>query len=147
MYHYNEKIRKSFLLDYVFCILPLVSITTILNDHIQYIQFVYMFLVLLFYKYVTRKSLSFTFDLKKPNPKEHSIDLDEKIVKLSVKTCRLWLYLLTCVSILGVDFRIFPRHLAKTETFGISLMDLGVGFYVVCHAMKAIRNDDSQQIE
>ena len=69
--------------------------------------------------------------------------LEERIIKLSISTCRLWLYLLTSVTILAVDFRIFPRYLAKTENFGVSLMDLGVGFYSVCHAMKIIRNSHS----
>lgn len=44
---------------------------------------------------------------------------------------RAALTLLTCFSILAVDFNVFPRHHAKTESFGVSLMDLGTGS-VVC---------------
>jgi phosphatidylinositol glycan class W len=134
-------------LDYTCCIIPLILTTTILHNRIYYIQFGYMFIILIFYKYITRKNIVFTFNNDTNSKSDSSIDVQEKIVKLSVSTCRLWLYLLTCVSILGVDFKIFPRDLAKTETFGISLMDLGVGFYVVCHSMKSIRNDGNSQTE
>lgn len=35
--------------------------------------------------------------------------------------------LMTCLSILAVDFPAYPRRFAKTELFGFSLMDTGAG--------------------
>ena len=43
---------------------------------------------------------------------------------------RASLMLLTCFSILAVDFAVFPKRHMKTESFGISLMDTGVGCFV-----------------
>uniref|UniRef100_A0A8D8E250 Phosphatidylinositol-glycan biosynthesis class W protein n=1 Tax=Culex pipiens TaxID=7175 RepID=A0A8D8E250_CULPI len=47
-----------------------------------------------------------------------------------MSAARALINLMTAVCILAVDFRIFPRELAKTETFGFGLMDVGVGLYV-----------------
>lgn len=50
--------------------------------------------------------------------------------------------LVTAICILAVDFRCFPRTLAKTETFGFGLMDAGVGLFVYNNAI--ISNDIKQ---
>lgn len=54
-----------------------------------------------------------------------------------ITVVRAVINIITAVCILAVDFKCFPRKLAKTETFGFGLMDTGVGLYVYGNAIIA----------
>lgn len=54
-----------------------------------------------------------------------------------LNTFRAAINLLTAICILAVDFKCFPRKLAKTESFGFGLMDTGVGLYVLGNGLVA----------
>lgn len=57
-----------------------------------------------------------------------------KMIQDSVSLHRANVMVMTCLAILAVDFPIFPRKYAKTELYGTSLMDAGVGSIVLCSA-------------
>lgn len=109
--------------DYFVIVLPLIFAHTILSNYIYVLNLViFTFLIL---KFITLYS---NIGIRQ------SLTQQNVLVTKNIQTIsclRGLTYLITVLCILAVDFQVFPRNLAKTEKYGFSLMDTGVGLFVL----------------
>lgn len=113
----------SMAVDFFFIVIPLLLIFTVLTEWTQVLA-VLLTLILLLCIIVKRDNSSSMQRFRAP-------DFTRKVIS----AFRAITMIVTCLCILAVDFQIFPRKYAKTETYGTGWMDLGVGSFVLMNAL------------
>jgi phosphatidylinositol glycan class W len=134
----NRSTLFQFMFDYITTIVPIVVSCTF-----TYATFVMYFFMLgsTIFNFATAKRAKTPKSTASHHVPAESKDDKDRLKLLNspkkpyLNTYRSGMMILTCIAILAVDFRIFPRAYAKTETYGISLMDVGVGCFIVSGAL------------
>jgi phosphatidylinositol glycan class W len=126
----NGSVAATFLLNYFLLVFPLLVLFTYVahyNIILEYLIFLISLSTILFFL-IRSKTTS-------RNNKIPTNAADNKGHLFYLTYFRITLLLCTVISILAVDFPIFPRYFCKAENFGLGLMDLGVGSYISSHAL------------
>nr|VZI31763.1 unnamed protein product [Spirometra erinaceieuropaei] len=98
--------------DFLLVIAVFVLPVTLLSEYIIEITVIACTTAILLYCYARNRQL--------PPPLSEPLYVWRRVL-------RAYILLFTCVCIYAVDFPLFPRRFAKTEAYGVSLMDIGVG--------------------
>lgn len=115
---------RSFLMDCATLIVPMVLVLTVLAEQVYWT----LLAVLLAAACCTKRS-------SHAPAQPASTDPVAPAHPMAISWFKGTVVALTCIAILAVDFTIFPRNLAKTESFGTSIMDAGTGAFIVSSAL------------
>lgn len=111
--------HTKFAIEFVLVVLSTILNFTVLHDRVWEIAFTLLFVTITAAAKQLYHRTHIAPFVQIPCQRPEYLTLSRAIINL-----------LTAVCILAVDFKCFPRQLAKTETFGFGLMDTGVGLYV-----------------
>ncbi|XP_026820487.1 phosphatidylinositol-glycan biosynthesis class W protein-like [Rhopalosiphum maidis] len=119
----NSPTIWMFLFEFITMVLPTVFNFTLFSDYsvVQFLIYIIVFGIAFVWMLLNHNYISSSTIKTKKNP--------------YITVYRFMLNTYTVFCILAVDFNVFPRRFAKTETYGHGVMDIGVGCYVCSNAL------------
>lgn len=128
----HENVRV--VIEFTLTVVPIILCFTVLSEHVRSVCIIMKLVALLNATYLLVR-------------RKDEINFSNLISKLDVRPVvgrrpfitnfRAMTNISTTICILAVDFHVFPRKLAKTDVFGYSLMDTGVGMFIMANALVA----------
>lgn len=136
--HYGRPLSTKsahFFLDFTVLVVPPVFCCTVLAPILPWVILSIMsFCAGLVYNIYCRRTTHVKLPIQQILSDFLSTELEPEYVP-SITVFRVYVNVLTSISILAVDFPQYPRRYAKTETYGTGVMDLGVGSFVLGNAV------------
>lgn len=131
----HSSLLLSFLTEYATIVLPGVLVFTVLADYAVHVLVSLLFASLLVASYGIWNSKFKFSQFKDMCSNALTTPYNRRLPFVTL--FRTYITLFTAIAILAVDFTIFPRRLAKAETYGSGLMDIGVGTFMMAHGITA----------
>jgi len=128
MKNLSISIKYPFVLEFNLIIIPILC-SVIFNEYIMFIL-TFLFSTIFFLNYLhyfLNKEWLLSFSGINKRSHFESNNKSSSVYFHFVSRYRSLLQIATCISILAVDFRMFPRKFCKVEESGVSLMDCGTG--------------------
>ncbi|XP_062473083.1 phosphatidylinositol-glycan biosynthesis class W protein [Pezoporus occidentalis] len=136
--HYGKPLSSrpySLLLDFLVLVSPLLFSCTVLSPVIFFIPIIIAaFCAGIFSNIYSQRKQEPRVAFKQMVKGFQKMSLDPEYIP-AITVFRVYINILTSISILAVDFPQYPRRYAKTETYGTGIMDFGVGAFVFGNAL------------
>ncbi|CAG2227612.1 PIGW [Mytilus edulis] len=125
---------KIFMIDFPCLVLPTLLSATTHSESLYFLFFSVLMVAIGSIVWKCYRIPNLTWKYAKTRVKDFpTIELDDRFQFIS--NFKAYTLIGTVISILAVDFTVFPRRFCKTETYGTGLMDAGVGLFVVSNAV------------
>ncbi|XP_054250413.1 phosphatidylinositol-glycan biosynthesis class W protein [Indicator indicator] len=136
--HYGKHLHSrkySLLLDFLVLVSPLLFCCTVLSQIIFFMPaIIATFCAGIFCVIYSQKKHEIQVPFRQIVKDFQKTPLDPEYIP-AITVFRVYVNVLTSISILAVDFPQYPRRYAKAETYGTGVMDLGVGAFIFGNAL------------
>ncbi|KFP98083.1 Phosphatidylinositol-glycan biosynthesis class W protein [Leptosomus discolor] len=136
--HYGKPLssrKYSLLLDFLVLVSPLLFCCTVLSPIIFFMPaIIAAFCAGIFYKIYSQRKHESRVPFRQIVKDFQETYLEPQYIP-AITVFRVYVNVLTSISILAVDFPQYPRRYAKAETYGTGVMDFGVGAFIFGNAL------------
>ncbi|NXI39232.1 PIGW protein, partial [Galbula dea] len=136
--HYGKPLssrKYSLLLDFLVLVSPLLFCCTVLSPVLLFMPMIIAaFCAGVFCTIYSQRNQETRVPFRQLVKNFQKTTLDAEYIP-AITVFRVYVNVLTSISILAVDFPQYPRRYAKAETYGTGVMDFGVGAFIFGNAL------------